>query len=90
MSLGPYAHEWEVTEQRRRELLTEVDEYWQIRNAHADDPQPEAAPTRMSRLRDGILNGLARVSGGPIQFGPRTFNPTMRGSIETPGARHRQ
>lgn len=90
MSLGPYAHEWEVTEQRRQELLSEVDQFWKVRNAHADDPQPEAAPTRMSRLRDAMLSGLARASGGPIQFGARPFNRTMRGSIETPGAGHRQ
>jgi len=82
MSLGPYAHEWEVTEQRRQELLSEVDQFWKVRNAHADDPLPEAVPSRLSRLRAGILSAISRASEGPIEFGPRTYRGDRAGHTQ--------
>lgn len=85
MRPGPYARHWAIAEQRRQELLSEVDMIWQIRNAHAEDPQPEAAPSRFSRFLDAVPDGLARALVGPVQLGLRPFQREMSSSIESPG-----
>jgi len=86
MRQEPYALQWAVAEQRRQDLFSEVDKMRQIRNALMDGPQPVAAPSRLSCIFDAVLSGLARVSEGPIQFGPRPVQREMMGSIESPGS----
>jgi hypothetical protein len=86
MRQEPYALQWAVAEQRRQHLLSEVDRMRQIRNAHMDDPQPTAAPSRLSCIFDAVLNGLVRVSEGPNWIGPRPFQRDMVGSIDSPGS----
>ena len=86
MRPGPYARHWAIAEERRQELLRDVDRIWQIRNAHANDPQPVAAPSRLSCIFDAVLTGLARASDGPVAIGPCPFRSDASTSIEKPGA----
>lgn len=87
MKQEPYALQWAVAEQRRQNLFSEVDRMRQIRYAYEGEPQPTAAPSRLSCIFDAVLSGLARVSQGPVQFGPRPFQRDMAGSTESPGSR---
>ena len=86
MRQEPYALQWAVAEQRRQELLSEVDMIWQIRNAHANDPQPVTVQSKLSGVFEVLLAGLTRASDGPVQFGPRPLHRDIQGSIEPPSA----